>query len=155
MFYWSGTMNLEKGKIHWCLEPKRGISLIDLKPHLSESYIKEADETLDNVLVTKGKWKVITAYYACYNALYSILMKCGIKSEIHDCTIALMTLFDFNTQEIDYLRKLKQDRINVQYYLKEIHLDDEDNVKRFIIKSKQILNNLNSSDIERVREVLK
>ncbi|NOQ38385.1 hypothetical protein GQ472_05860 [archaeon] len=144
-----------KDKIRWCLKQKRGISLIDAKPHLSDSYIKEADETLDNVLVTKGKWKVITAYYACYNALYSILMKCGIKSEIHDCTIELMSLFDFDASDIEYFGKLKQDRINVQYYLKEIQLEDTDDVKRFIVKCKQILNRLGSSEIENVRESLK
>ncbi|MCK4927491.1 MAG: hypothetical protein KAS11_03420 [Candidatus Aenigmarchaeota archaeon] len=143
-----------KDKICWCMKQKRGISFIDAKPHLSDSYIREADETLDNVLVTKGKWKVITAYYACYNALYSILMKCGIKSEIHDCTIELMSLFDFDVSDIEYIGKLKQDRINVQYYLKEIRLENTDDVKRFIVKCKQILNGLSSFEIEDVRESL-
>ena len=144
-----------KDKICWCMKQKRGISFIDAKPHLSDSYIREADETLDNVLVTKGKWKVITAYYACYNALYSILMKCGIKSEIHDCTIELMSLFDFDVSDIEYIGKLKQDRINVQYYLKEIRLENTDDVKRFIVKCKQILNGLSSFEIEDVRESLR
>ncbi len=148
-------MHAGKDKINWCMKQKRGISLIDAKPHLSDSYIKEADDTLENVLVTKGKWKVITAYYACYNALYSILMKCGIKSEIHDCSIELMNFFDFDAKDIDYIRKLKQDRIQVQYYLKEIRLDDEDSVKRFILKCKQILNCLSSPEIEDIRKSLR
>ncbi len=154
MSYGDGTMGEGKDKICWCMKQKRGISFIDAKPHLSDSYIREADETLDNVLVTKGKWKVITAYYACYNALYSILMKCGIKSEIHDCTIELMSLFDFDVSDIEYIGKLKQDRINVQYYLKEIRLENTDDVKRFIVKCKQILNGLSSFEIEDVRESL-
>jgi hypothetical protein len=74
-------------KLNWCLKQKRGIKLIELKPHLSISYLKEAEETLENVFSTKGKWKIITAYYACYNAFYSILMKCGIQCEIHDCNL--------------------------------------------------------------------
>ncbi|NOQ56162.1 MAG: hypothetical protein GQ477_05155 [Nanohaloarchaea archaeon] len=105
--------------------------------------------------MTKGKWKVITAYYACYNASYSILMRCGIKSEIHECTIELMNLFDFDEHDIDYISKLKQDRIHVQYYLKEIQLDDEDDVKEFILKCKQILDSPGSLQIEEVRESLR
>ena len=136
------------------MRQQKGIVLIDAKPHLSQSYIREADDTLENVIVTKGKWKIITAYYACYNALYSILMKCGIQSEIHDCTIELMHLFDFEDSDIEYLRKLKYDRIQVQYYLKKISLDDENKVKLFIFKCKQILNNLNSSEIVNARDIL-
>ena len=104
---------MNESKIKWCAEQKKGINLIEPKLHLSESYIKEADETLENVFVTKGKWKLITAYYACYSALYALLMKAGIKCEIHDCTFELMELFGFNTSEIEYLRKLKEDRIQV------------------------------------------
>ena len=81
-------------------------------------------------------------------------MKCGIQSEIHDCTIELMHLFDFEDSDIEYLRKLKYDRIQVQYYLKKISLDDENKVKLFIFKCKQILNNLNSSEIVNARDIL-
>ena len=79
-------------KLIWCINQNKGIELIDQKLHLSTSYIQEADETLENMLSSKGKWKTIMAYYTCYNALYSLLMKVGIKCEIHDCTIELMDL---------------------------------------------------------------
>ena len=36
-------------KIKWCLCQKKGIQLTELKPHLSKSYMDEADETLENV----------------------------------------------------------------------------------------------------------
>ncbi|MCK5699252.1 MAG: hypothetical protein KAH93_05360, partial [Candidatus Aenigmarchaeota archaeon] len=147
-------MDADKNKLRWCMKQKKGIALTETKPHLSDSYMREADDTLENVLVTKGKWKVITAYYACYNALYSILMKCGIRSEIHDCSIELMALFDFEESDIKYIRTLKQDRIQVQYYLEKIYLEDENNVRKFIFKCKQILNDLNSSKIENARKLL-
>jgi len=111
------------------------------------SYIQEADETLENVFSAKGKWKTITAYYACYSAIYSILVRCGIKSEIHECTIELMDLFDFTKDEKDFLRNLKEDRIQAQYYLKSIMLKDEDSVKNFILRCKVILSNLNTKSI--------
>lgn len=60
---------MNEDKLKWCIKQNKGISLIELKPHLSNSYMKEADDTLENVFRAKGKWKVITAYYACYNAL--------------------------------------------------------------------------------------
>src|SRR3989344_7062040 len=116
---------MQKDKLTWCCKQKKGIKLIDLKPHLSESYIKEADETLENMFLSKGKWKIITAYYACYNAIYAILMKCGIQCEIHECTIELMKLFNFASSEIEFMKKLKEDRIQTQYYLKNIELKDE------------------------------
>ena len=152
-FFGGGNMN--EDKINWCLKQAKGIKLIELKPHLSESYIKEADETLENVFSAKGKWRLITAYYACYNAFYALLMKCGIKCEIHDCSLELIELFDFDINEIKYLKKLKGDRIQAQYYLKNIELEDELNVKKFVLKCKILLNNLDSEKIEKIRVKIK
>ncbi len=143
---------MNKEKINWCLQQKKGIELIEPKQHLSEAYMNEADETLENVFTTTGKWKVITAYYACYNAVYALLMKAGIKSEIHDCTIALMGLFGFESSEIEFIQKLKKDRIDTQYYLKEKVLENEDLIKEFVQKSKLLLNNLNTQKTEEIRE---
>ena len=143
---------MDKNKLRWCLKQNKGVSLIELKPHLSSSYIEEADETLENVLSAKGKWKLIMAYYACYNALYAMLMKCGIKCEIHDCTLELMPLFGFGADDIGYIRQLKDDRIQAQYYLKDIALDDESAVKRFVLQCKTLLADLDSGKIESIRE---
>ena len=146
---------MDESKIKWCSKQPKGVKLIELKPHLSKSYMKEADETLENVFSTKGKWKLITAYYACYNAFFALLMKCGIMCEIHDCSLELMELFGFDTTEIDYLKKLKEDRIQTQYYLKEIFLGDESNVKEFILKCKTVLHGLDSEKIEIIRARVK
>ena len=146
---------MDEEKICWCLEKKEGIRIIELKPHLSESYIKESEETFETLSSTKGKWRIIHAYYACYNAFYSLLMKCGIRCEIHDCTLELMDLFDFNESEIEYLKTLKDDRKQNQYYLKNIELKDETAVKKFILSCKVKLNDLNSERIEQIRDRLK
>ncbi|MCD6215487.1 MAG: hypothetical protein J7J92_00220 [Candidatus Aenigmarchaeota archaeon] len=146
---------MNEDELRWCLKQRKGIKLIELKDHLSKSYMNEADKTLENVFSTTGKWKLITAYYACYNALYSLLMRCGIECEIHDCTLGLMKVFDFNSSEINFLKKLKEDRIQTQYYLKEIFLEDESNVKKFILRCKTILSDLNSEKIEKIRAKIK
>jgi uncharacterized protein (UPF0332 family) len=142
-------------KIKWCFLQKKGIKIIELKPHLSQSYMKEADETLENVFTTKGKWKVITAYYACYNAIYSILMKCGIKCEIHDCSIALMKFFEFEKSNIGFMNDLKDKRIQAQYYLKKLKLKDEKPIKEFVLKCKIILRELNSDKIGEIRSEIR
>lgn len=146
---------MDKDKINWCLKQKNGIQLIEKKEHLSSSYMNEADETLDNMLKIEGKWKTITAYYACYNALYSILMKCGIKTEIHSCSIELMILFEFSQIDKIFLEKLKEDRIQAQYYLKEKILKDENEIKEFVLKCKLILHSINSEKIEKIRELFR
>jgi hypothetical protein len=146
---------MKRDKLGWCLKQKKGIRLTEPKQHLSEAYMKEADETLENVFSARGKWKVITAYYACYNALYSLFMRCGITCEIHDCSLELMGLFGFNASEIAYLRQLKDDRIQTQYYLKEKVLEDEAAVKRFVLMCKTILSTLSSDRIEGIRQSIR
>lgn len=146
---------MNKEKIKWCCNQKNGIKIIESKLHLSDAYIKEADETLENVFSAKGKWKTITAYYACYNAVYALLMKAGIRSEIHDCTLELMELFGFGSSEIDYLKNLKGSRIQAQYYLKDVFLEDESAVKKFIVKCKELVDGLSSEKIEEIRTIIK
>ncbi len=94
-------------------------------------------------------WKIISAYYACYYSLYALLQQVGIKSEIHDCTLALMILFSFTDKEIEFLRKLKDKRINVQYFNKKEHLATEQNIKAFVMRCKEFAQ---KEDFEKIRE---
>jgi len=139
----------------WCKKQKNGIELVEPNLLLSNRYILESDDSLMVMLNTPGKWKVITAYYACYNALYAILMKAGIKCEIHDCSLELMRVFDFNSSEIAFMKKLKQDRIDAQYYLKNVSLNDEGRIKSFIIRCKLILKEMNFDKVKKIREIVK
>ncbi len=123
------------GKISWCLNQKNGIELIEPNDNLSEQYFREAKETLQEIFGHGTKWDVIMAYYACYNALYALLMKAGIKCEIHDCTINLMKLIDgFDNADYMFLTKLKDQRIQAQYYLKKEKLENLPEVKKFVLK---------------------
>lgn len=141
--------------IGWCKRQARGISLIERKNHLSEAYIREAHDSLKVCLNVEGKWKVISGYYACYNALYAILMKCGIKCEIHDCSIGIMSFFDFEKEDIDFMNDLKRKRINVQYYLKDVELGEVLNVKKFISKCELVLADLDDNKINEIRKKVK
>lgn len=134
--------------IAWCLKQKDGIELIGPSDNLYDSYLKEATETLEQLLNTKGKWQVIMAYYACYNALYALLQKAGIKCEIHDCTIKLIEIIPgFSKEDMLFLQNLKQQRIQAQYYLKKEALQDAHLIKQFILKAKEIGRSLPVADI--------
>jgi uncharacterized protein (UPF0332 family) len=140
------------GKIAWCMGQKNGIRIADPNENLCRSYMAEADQTLDAVSINKGKWKIITSYYACYNAVYALLMKAGITSEIHDCTIALMGLFGFSDSDVHFLSELKDNRINVQYYLKEPQPVPEQSVKQFVLRCKELLSSMDGDKINILRE---
>lgn len=53
--------------------------------------------------------------------------------------IELMNLFEFNKEDIEFMKSLKEDRIQSQYYLKEKKLNDENKVKLFVLKCKKII----------------
>lgn len=142
------------GKISWCMKQEKGIRLVEPKEHLAKSYMEEADETFENFLKATGKWKVIMAYYACYSALYSILMKCGIKSEIHECTIELMGMLGFGAGDVKLMKSLKADRIKTQYYLEKIELKagEQEKVRAFILECKSKAESLTSPQIKSIRD---
>lgn len=129
-------------------QPK-GIKLIEPSEGISEEYFKRANEDLDAMEQCVGTWRVVIAYYACYSALYALLMRAGIKCEIHDCTLELVRLID-GLSESDYafLTELKKNRINAQYYLKTVSLKDTSQVKNFVFKCKNQAEHL---DIEKLR----
>ena len=138
-------------KIGWCLKQKNGIEMVEPSDNVSQSYLVDADDSLKAIERNVGKWRIVTAYYACYNALYALLMKAGIKSEIHDCTIELMIFFDFSENEISFLKNLKGLRIDVQYYLRPALEIDIFQAKLFIVHCKELVLKLDSDKIYKIR----
>lgn len=120
-------------KIDWCSKQQKGITLTEKKPHLALAYAKEAEASLQNSQAVEGIWKTVISYYACYHAFYALLMDCGIQSEIHDCTIALMPLLGFTAKDHDFMEQLKHDRIRTQYYLEEKPVPSTEAIKKFIV----------------------
>ncbi|MFH1052825.1 MAG: hypothetical protein V1740_00235 [Candidatus Woesearchaeota archaeon] len=139
----------------WCLKQKRGVRLIEPSEIKCNDYIGRSENDLVSLKGDSTYWKLIKAYYACYDALYALLMKAGIKSEIHDCSIELMGLFGFDEESIDFIKKLKDDRIQNQYYLKNIPLKDEEKVKEFVIEVKKKISSLSEEGIDEVRDKIK
>lgn len=148
-------------KIDWCKKQERGIKIQEPNDNLSKEYFENSEESLKvlkSIRDTKSNmWLATTKYYIEYFGVYSILMKLGIKCEIHDCTIALVKfledfgIFEKNTYKI--LEEDKELRIDNQYYLKNKPVNiDFDELSIFLLSIRKSLDNLNSNKIKEIRD---
>ncbi len=147
-------------KISWCKKQKKGIKFIEPNDNLSEEYYQNAEESLKvlrNINETKSNMWIATAkYYLEYFAVYSILMKIGIKSEIHDCTIALIKFLEkeciISEGISTILEKDKELRIENQYYLKNKQVDiNFEQLSKFMLLIKENLEKLSDEKIAEIR----
>jgi len=154
-----------KKHISWCLRQKRGIKLEEPNDNLCKVYIKKAKSSLNMLdsAIDKDEtdWVTTTAYYARYFAFYALLQKCGIKSEIHDCTVSLMNYLLVDEKLIDEhfykeLELAKELRVDTQYYVAD-DIDteklkkDSATAKNFVLKIEEVIDNLTKEQIEMIR----
>ncbi len=146
----------------WCKQQKKGIKLISPNNNLAKEYMQTSEETLETLKSIKNKsriWLAATKYYCEYFAVYSLLMKTGIKSEIHECTIAISRLLEKNkimpSGYTTILEKDKNLRIDNQYYLKnkDVQINHNDLLK-FILTIKDINNKLTNDKIKNIRNII-
>lgn len=108
-------------QIRWCLNQKKGIEIVEPSDNLREAYLIKAENALDTLKTSKSRdWQLITAYYAMYNSIYSLLMKIGIKCEIHSCTIEFTKRYlkeQFTPEDFELIDKAFSARIDSQYYV--------------------------------------
>ena len=151
-------------RIIWCLNQKNGIKIIEPNPNLSDAYIHKAEDSLESIQVNiKKEWKIATAYYTIYFSLYAILMRVGIKSEIHSCTVDFVKEYlndYFNKEEIELIEDSLKARIDVQYFVDK-DIPDElyskliESAPHILIKSKSILSKLTEKKIKSIRDEIK
>ncbi len=138
--------------------------LIEPNNGLAEEYFRNAEETLrvTNLIKNSGSnmWLATQKYYTEYMAAYSILMKIGIKSEIHSCTIEVIgllekaKLLDFNFSKI--LDDDKNLRIDNQYYLKNKPVEfDPKAMGSILLKIRNLLDSLTEKQITTIRNLIK
>jgi len=150
--------------IKWCLKVKNGIEIIEPNENMSESYLKMAEESLRTIKkVQESKiWFASTTYYSLYYSLYSVMMKIGIKCEIHSCTIEFMKRFLielYGEEEVKLIEDAFEIRQDAQYYpgrlfdIKKLNLI-ADRSSDFIIKTKEIISNLTEEKIKKIRAEL-
>jgi len=130
-----------------------------------KAYLQKSRNALKSMEVNAKsgitEWAVSASYYAKYFAVYALLSKIGVKCEIHDCTIALFSyLFvdSVSSQVIQELKQSKEDRIEMQYYTREIKVDLEElmnQTKNFVLEMERIIDGLNSEIITSLQNRLK
>ena len=151
-------------KINWCLKVKNGLELVESNENLTKAYLKKAEDSLraTSTLKDNKDWEISASYYTMYFSLYAILMKIGVKCEIHSCTISFMKNFlnkYFTNEEIDLIEKSQKARIDTQYY-SDRNISDElfkrmiNNTASFLAKCKNVLNYLTEKEIEDIRSKL-
>ena len=148
-------------KIKWCTGIKGGLSLIEPNSNLSEAYIKKSEEALESMRINIFRdWKISTAYYTIYFSLYAILMKLGVKCEIHSCTIEFVKRFlneFFGEDEIDFVEDSLKARIDAQYYINKLIPDKRyeriiQGASEFLVKCKFVISKINEKKILEIRE---
>lgn len=149
-------------KIKWCLNVKKGIELIEPNENLAEGYLLKAEEALEESKIAKSKdWQISASYYTIYFALYSALMKIGVKCEIHKCTIAFANQFlreYFDDDDFELIDDAFQARNDLQYYVDRSVPDETfklitKNAARMLIKCKNI--KLDERSVQKIRHALK
>ena len=155
-----------KGKILWCFKQKKGIKLVKPNENLCNAYLKKSNNALKSMYLNMEskiyEWAVEAAYYARYYAVYALLQKLGIKSEIHDCSIiSIKYLFQnkISLELIEELEKAKEQRINLVYYtnknIPEKEIKDNINaVPSFLLEIEKLISELRTEEINDLRKNL-
>ena len=147
----------------WCKKQSKGIKLIEPNNNLFLDYINSAEETLQVLKTINNKskiWLATTKYYCEYFAVYALLLKIGIKCEIHDCTIEVCRFLEGeNILPKYYSRTLEEDkklRIDNQYYLKNKKvIIDYNELLEFILNIKDIALKLTEERTHNLKACLK
>ena len=155
---------LSDDNLAWCLRQKRGIRIIEPNSNLTKAYLKKSISALNTMTaalkINETDWILTTAYYARYFALYALLMKIGIKSEIHDCTVSLATLLSqkgiLAPDLAEDLAQSKDMRVDTQYY--DIQQADHRVIQRnvqgarsFVLEVEKVIEEITAEQINDVR----
>jgi len=151
--------------IKWCLKQKKGLELIEPNGNMADSYIKMAEESITalNAVKQSRMWTAVTSYYIFYQSLYALMLKIGVKCEIHSCSLEFMKRFlteFYSKEDIDAIKKAFDARNDLQYYA-DRPVDDKiieetsKHCKQFYIKTKDILTKITEAQIQVIREKLK
>ncbi len=154
---------------------ERGLRISRPNEYLSGGHIKKADHNLV-VMTDLGKlghedWVVITAYYAMYHSVLSLLSRIGLESKDHATTAAVLECFfgeqinkewilifneikdrkekiealTIEERYINYLWKMKRARETVQYGISISYKEIDTAMKsarEFVSKMKLVSNEL-------------
>lgn len=153
--------------IRRCARQKRGIRMVEPSERLRRAYEGKSRDSLrmmqNSIDEGVGDWAYAASYYAMYFSAYAVLMKAGIKCEIHDCTIALVGhLFGDSftgglARDFERARKM---RVEALYYTSVSGpVEDPGRLAagtcRFVLAMEELAENLGADGIEGARARLR
>lgn len=149
--------------IKWCCKNKDGIRLIEPNDNLALGYIEMAEAAIGTMNREKKfnmQFAISACYYSMYYSLYALLMKIGIKCEIHMCTLEFMKVFladYYSAEDFKLISKAFNTRNTSQYYVDKIVAKEDidfiiSNAPYFLSKSKDILAKINERNIIGIRK---
>jgi uncharacterized protein (UPF0332 family) len=150
-------------KLDWCKNQSKGIKLVEPNSILAKTYLTSAKETINfidyNKQANSNLWLATHKYYFLYFCTYAVLIKMGIKSEIHDCTISLIKEIErqkiINLNISDKLAFAKIQRINNQYYMKNEQVNiDEKELTNIFLNTKRLIDNITQQEINKARRLI-
>ena len=151
--------------VKWCIKQKGGIELTEGNQNMAESYIKMAEESIKVLAGVEPSriWTATTTYYIFYYSLYAVMLRIGIKCEIHSCSLEFMKRYlngFYDKKDVEMIEKAFEARINLQYYADRpvddaVILEARKYCKIFFIKTKDIFSNITERQISEARKALK
>jgi len=153
--------------IKWCCKQKSGIKLVEPSENLAESYLKMAENALGTMNREKNfnlAFAIAGCYYAMYYSLYAVMMRIGVKCEIHSCSLEFMKKFlvdYYSVEDSKIISKAFELRGIAQYYADKIVDKKEveyimEQAPLFLGKTREVLSRLDVSELrERVGEVVR
>ena len=165
MNYGDTMKEKKKDDFSYCFKKVVGLKIITPNDNLVEVYKRKSRSALNMLESSKEKeedeWILETSYYSKYFMIYSLFMKVGIKSEIHDCTIfALNSIFVelgiVDKDVYDDLSNSRELRVGSLYYDKDFGkeriLKAASTAPNFCLKIESVIEKLSKEDIAKVRK---
>lgn len=147
-------------ELEWCKNQPHGIKKVEPSENVAKEYLENAEESLrilKHVEDTGSRiWLATIRYYIEYFAVYAVLMRLGLKSEIHGCTIEISKwLRDRGVIQGEHVKQLERSkdlRIKNQYNLKDRPVNvDEERLKDFILDMREIVESLSDEEVNSIR----
>lgn len=139
---------------------RKGLRIADPSENLAISYLASAEETLSNMRsISSTMWMAVMRYYCEYFAAYALLVRIGVRSSDHECTLAVCALIEreqiLPEGTVLRLREEKRARIEAQYYIKNVEMEiDIAALASFLARVKRIVQRISGHEIERLRHLV-
>ena len=153
--------------IRRCARQKRGIRMVEPSECLRRAYEGKSRDSLrvmqNSIDEGVGDWAYTAGYYAMYFSAYAVLMKAGIRCEVHDCAIALLGhLFGDRVDAglVEDFEGAKKMRVGAQHYTGVSGpVEDPGRLAagacRFVLAMEDLAENLGADGIEGARSRLR